>query len=120
MDYENAVPLIGGSSRCTGELELYWDPKADPMLSGEILECEWPPFDIWAALTLGSVQGEFSATVSGSDITGFTAGGDGGLWMWDSSWTGVFDGMTLTGVFFDNTLFIDSCFGVFELTYEGS
>ena len=119
MAYENVVPLIGGSSQCTGELELYWDPKADPMLSGAIVDCDWPLFDFWALLTLGSVEGVFTGTVTGSDVNGDTAGGDGSLWSWDTSWEGVFDGTTLWGGFSDRTVLIDNCTAVFELEYVG-
>jgi hypothetical protein len=119
MNYENVVPLIGGSSRCTGELELYWDPEAVPMLSGAIVDCDWPLFDVWALLTLGSVGGVFSGTVSGSDVNGSTEGGDGSLWSWDTPWEGVFDGTTLWGGFTDRTVLIDNCSAVFELEYIG-
>ena len=119
MNYENLVPLIGGSSQCTGELELYWDPEAVPMVSGTIVDCDWPLFDVWALLTLGSVGGVFLGTVSGSDVNGTTGGGDGSFWSWDTSWEGVFDGMTLRGGFTDRTVLIDNCAAVFELEYVG-
>lgn len=120
MDYESVVPLIGGSSRCTGEVEIDWDPKASPMLTGEIIDCDWPLFDLWAALTMGSVEGTFTGNVSGSDVSGDTYGGDGSMWSWDTSWEGVFDGTTLVGGFTDRNILIDNCAVVFEAHYTGS
>lgn len=118
MEYESLI-MLGNSSRCTGELELYWDPKASPMLSGEILECDWPLFDVWALLTLGSVEGVFTGNVMGSDVSGNTNGGDGSTWSWDTSWEGMFDGSTLVGGFTGGSL-IEDYVAIFELSYAGS
>ena len=53
IDYKLVVPLVGGSERCTGEMELVWDPDVSNDLSRRLLSCDWPLLSIWANLTMG-------------------------------------------------------------------
>lgn len=120
VDYELVVPLIGGSERCTGDMELVWDPDVSNNLSGPLLSCDWPLLSIWANLTMGDVEGSFDGVVLDGFVSGNTVGGDGNFWSWNDPWTGIFHGDTIIGGFDGRNVLVDNYSATFELTYTGS
>ena len=120
IDYELVLPLVGGSERCSGDMELTWEPDVSNALSGDLLSCDWPLLSIWANLTMGDVSGTFDGSVVDGLVSGNTQGGDGNFWAWDDAWSAIFHGDTIVGGFSGRNLLVDNYSATFELNYSGS
>jgi hypothetical protein len=119
IDYEVIVPLIGGDSECDGWVRMTYDSSQPTPFSGE-LSCDWPIFDIWAALWMGDVTG----TMDGRTTGGFNARGD--VWgrdaldyfIFSATWNATMSGPTIDGTFNGGTFLFDNYNADFSVTFD--
>jgi hypothetical protein len=116
IDYTNHLPLIGGSGLCTGRVVIDVDQSQAVPVVGTV-DCDWPPLNFWAQVTMNHVSGVLEGYVNGSDLFGATDGEDGNqVFVWSDDWTATVQNDRIEGTFDGGTFLVDSYTATFTAT----
>ncbi len=115
--YEMTVPLLGGSSTCSGTMTVVYDPAApDPILG--TFSCDWPVLDLWAAVFLDEMNGELRGDGPLPAVDGWLTGVDGsGTFEIDDPWAGAIADDRMIGTFSGGSFLVDDYSGTWDLSW---